>query len=129
MIIHLAIPAINLDESMDFYLKLGAKLGRKSPSWAIFNLCGMQLVLHKSEKVDAEPSMYPRHFGVILNTVEKFLICRHLAETNELKFFEYCFSRFTGEKSEHKTFFLCDPSNNLIEFKWYLNQECIFGDA
>lgn len=127
MIFHLAIPAINLDESIYFYLKLGAKLGRKSPSWAIFDFWNIQLVLHKSEKVDSEPSMYPRHFGVIVDSVEKFLECRNFARANGLKFFEDSFSRFDGEYAEHKTFFLCDPSNNTIEFKWYRNRECVFG--
>lgn len=125
-ILHLAIPAINIEESVDFYLKLGAKPGRQTPSWGIFDFFGMQLVFHKSENVEKEPTMYPRHFGVIVSH-EKLLEYYELAKTERLKFFEDLFLRFPGSFAEHKTFFLLDPGNNLIEFKWYKNSESIFG--
>jgi extradiol dioxygenase family protein len=35
--------------------------------------------------------------------------------------------RFSGRPEEHLTFFLKDPSNNLIEFKIYNNEEWIFA--
>lgn len=126
-ILHLAIPALNLEDSIEFYLKIGAKLGRKTSSWAIFNFVNLQLVLHKSQEIDESPSMYPRHFGVIVNDDKKFLHYHDLAKRNELKFFKECFSRYAGTFAEHKSFFICDPSNNLIEFKWYRNIASVFG--
>ena len=128
IILHLAIPASDINESVEFYLKLNAKLGRRSSEWAILNFFNLQLVLHKNQDVDANPNMYPRHFGVIVDSDSKLLHYHDLAKQNKLKFFQECFSRFAGDLAEHKTFFLCDPSNNLIEFKWYRNTCSVFGD-
>ena len=125
-ILHLAIPANNIGESIEFYLKLDAILGRKTTSWAIFNFFNLQLVLHKNKNFDVSPSMYPRHFGVILNE-ERFNYYHDLSNRKNIKFFKKCFERYAGEIAEHKTFFLCDPANNTIEFKWYRQTSSIFG--
>ncbi len=44
----------------------------------------------------------------------------------ELEFFKEPFIRFEGMQEEHTTFFLKDPSNNLIEFKHYKNERMIY---
>jgi hypothetical protein len=35
--------------------------------------------------------------------------------------------RFSGQLTEHRTFFLEDPFHNLLEFKFYRHYEAIFG--
>ena len=49
---HLAIPVIDLNESIDFYENvLGCKRGRKDIQWADYNLFGHQLVLHEDKSL------------------------------------------------------------------------------
>lgn len=129
MIFHLAIPTRYIPEAIEFYEKLGAKLGRSTETWAILNLNGIQLVCHKARPGDIQeiPTIYPRHFGFIIEKYAHFNEAYRAAEKNKLNFFETKFTRFPGQISEHETFFLCDPSNNMIEFKWYKNQGSIFG--
>lgn len=124
VIIHLAIPSDNIQRSVDFYMKLGAKLGRRTETWAIFNFSGIQLVCHKVDIV-APATMYPRHFGLILADELIFNSIYGMIDRRDL--FEDLFVRFKGQPAEHETFFLKDPSNNVIEFKWYRNKESIFG--
>jgi extradiol dioxygenase family protein len=125
MIFHLAIPANNLNESMEFYRSLGASFGRQYPTSFIMNLFGAQVVCHKSETTE-EPKMYPRHFGVILEK-ENHLYREWMKHIGKAYVFEPFFKRHVHKKAEHHTFFLKDPSNNLIEFKWYKEPEAIFN--
>lgn len=126
MIFHLAIPAKDLTESEAFYVSLGAKVGRKNSSQVILKLFSTQLVLHLSDKYDEIPTMYPRHFGCIIasKTILEFLWKQQALSG---RVFEPYFVRHEGLPEEHHTFFLKDPSNNLVEFKWYKNQEKVFG--
>lgn len=126
VIFHLAIPARDMDEAVLFYSKLG-KLGRRTGTWAIFNIQGMQLVCHQSDEIPDRAKMYPRHFGFIITDRQEFDGLFALAVEERYPFLESEFVRFPGTREEHQTFFLKDPSNNVIEFKWYKNPESIFG--
>lgn len=121
---HLAIPSDDLNESMKFYTQLGCKIGRFNDAYVIVDFFGMQLVCHKSDKIDLEPEMYPRHFGIILKQPEWHYLLKY-ADSAKLRFFQRDFTRFHGQPQEHKTFFLLDPSNNIIEFKAYADQRTI----
>jgi len=129
IIFHLAIPCVDIEESEEFYVKkLGAKVGRKSSKWLILHFFGHQLVCHRSpEKVDPSPQMYPRHFGIIFDNSRDFEETLSRAQKMNLSFFQKEFIRYEGKPEEHRTFFLSDPSNNLIEFKWYRNSDMIMG--
>ena len=62
---HLAIPARDLDEAYDFYVKgLGCKLARRYDDRITLDFFGDQVVCHLSDKWEREVDMYPRHFGV-----------------------------------------------------------------
>ncbi len=37
-------------------------------------------------------------------------------------------TRFANTRLEHQSFFLKDPSNNLLEFKYYTYGSAIFGE-
>ena len=47
------------------------------------------------------------------------------ARERGLPFFAEPFVRMAGEPAEHETFFLIDPSNNLLEFKHYRDPGCM----
>jgi extradiol dioxygenase family protein len=63
--------------------------------------------------------MYPRHFGVTFRDRAEYEELLQRARQHNLPFFKTPFVRFRGERAEHDTFFLIDPSNNLLEFKHY----------
>src|ERR1700744_4944415 len=112
MIFHLAIPCKDVNESIFFYQNLGANLGRKYDHSAILNFYDTQLVIHLSGKWDREPTMYPRHFGVIMKSYDELYELWNRWQFAKF-IFEEMFCRYKGEPAEHHTFFLQDPSNNL----------------
>ncbi|WP_088105967.1 VOC family protein [Halalkalibacter urbisdiaboli] len=119
-VFHLAIPCKDLDETADYYQKLGCQLARRYDDRVTFNFFGDQVVCHLSpENIDEKPSMYPRHFGVTFTDKEEFDRLLDAATGNKLPFFQELMTRFKGKQEEHITFFLIDPANNLLEFKYY----------
>ena len=124
---HLAIPTHDLDQAWSFYIEgLGCPSGRRYDNRITLNFFGDQLVCHLSpDAVDAEPRMYPRHFGLIFQELSEFERVLDRARTLELDFYRDEFIRFEGLEEEHRSFFLVDPSNNLVEFKHYRNPEAM----
>jgi extradiol dioxygenase family protein len=124
---HLAIPAHNLDEAEAFYVKLlGCKLARRYADRITLDFFGDQLVCHLSDRIDEQPEMYPRHFGITFRHRDDFDALLRLARVRGLKFFAEPSQRFEGLVEEHSTFVLLDPSNNLIEFKHYLDPRMMY---
>jgi extradiol dioxygenase family protein len=124
---HLAIPARDLDEAYDFYVTgLGCKLARRYPDRITLDFFGDQVVCHLSEKIDAAPELYPRHFGVTFRERADWERLRKLAETRGLQFFAKPFLRFEGMVEEHASFVLQDPSHNLLEFKQYADPRMMY---
>ena len=94
----------------------------------VLNFYGTQLVAQLTKKpLTPQKSIYPRHCGIIFldhSQWENFLAqCRQ----KELTFFQQPRQRHQGEITQHETFFLSDPSGNLIEFKYYFHTQAIFG--
>ena len=120
-VFHLAIPCKDLDETQEFYVdKLGCKLARRYADRVTLNFFGDQLVCHLyPDKVDPSPQMYPRHFGITFKRKEDFETLLELAKERNIEFFQELTVRFPGKIEKHLTFFLKDPSNNLLEFKFY----------
>ncbi|WP_243062022.1 VOC family protein [Humibacter sp. RRB41] len=124
---HLAIPARDLDEAYDFYVKgLGCKLARRYDDRITLDFFGDQVVCHLSENYDLDPSMYPRHFGVTFREADDWRRLVALARTRELEFFVEPFHRFEGRVEEHESFMLKDPSGNLLEFKYYADPRMMY---
>ena len=122
---HLAIPCKDLQETLDYYEnKLGCESRRKYEDRVTFDFFGDQLVCHLSpEKVDLEANPYPRHFGVTFSEKDDFeSFVTHL-KVNGVDFLHPITTRFEGLPEVHSTFFLKDPSNNVLEFKFYPNKE------
>lgn len=127
-VFHVAIPCRDLDEAEDFYVtKLGCKLGRKYADRITLNFFGSQVVCHLyPEKIDSMPQMYPRHFGVIFYNKEDFDAVSELAKQQELEFFQEITRKRQGEAAEQLNFYLKDPSNNIVQFKLFLNAEMVY---
>ena len=131
---HLAFPVKDLNSTKDFYKKiLNCKIGRESESWVDFNLFGHQIVAHlapeecndvDSNNVDGD-QIPCRHFGVILEWYE----WEELSKKLDLLEINYLISpkvRFKNKPGEQGTFFLKDPSGNVLEFKTFKNDTDVF---
>ena len=117
---HLAIPVDDLDAAQQFYVTgLGCKLARRYDDRITIDFFGDQLVCHLSDRIDRDPQLYPRHFGVTFRQRDDWDRLVHLARIRGLKFFEEPFERFAGTAEQHRSFVLIDASNNLLEFKHY----------
>ncbi|RAM52891.1 MAG: glyoxalase [Hapalosiphonaceae cyanobacterium JJU2] len=127
-VFHVAIPCRDLDEAEDFYVKkLGCKLGRKYPNRITLNFFGSQLVCHLyPQKIDLVSEIYPRHFGIIFSNKEDFDTISKLAKQQDIEFVKEPTLKRKGEVSEVLTFYLKDPSNNVIQFKLFSNAETLY---
>ena len=126
-VFHLAIPTHDLDAAQDFYVtRLGCKLARRYPDRITLDFFGDQVVCHLSERVDAAPELYPRHFGMTFRYKQDWDRLLRVARARDLPFFADPFRRFDGQPEGHDTFVLRDPSNNLLEFKHYDNPSMIY---
>ena len=131
---HLAFPVNNLITTKDFYEKiLNCKIGRESKNWVDFNLYGHQIVAHlapqecsdvNSNKVD-EDQIPCRHFGVILDWHEWEELYKKL-DLLKINFLINPKIRFKNKYGEQGTFFIKDPSGNVLEFKTFKNDADVF---
>jgi len=131
-VFHLAVPVYDLDEAEAFYVtKLGCKLARRYDDRVTFNFFGDQLVCHLSPApADITPmselTMYPRHFGVTFREQKDFGVLYQRCKERDVPFFSDVSLRFEGEVEVHRTFVVCDPSSNLIEFKHYADHRMMY---
>jgi hypothetical protein len=126
-VFHLAIPVADLGEAQTFYVDgLGCKLARRYGDRITVDFFGDQLVCHLSEQTDVNPTLYPRHFGVTFKHRDDFDRIVSLIELRKLEVFQDLAHRFEGMVEEHLTVVLRDPSNNLIEFKHYLDPRMMY---
>ena len=129
-IFHLAFPVRDLEETKRFYVEgLGCSLGRESRVAVTLELGGNQIIAHISKHpTDPPQSIYPRHFGLVLESENEWQRLADRAKEKKLKFYREPSRRFPGTRVEHRTFFLEDPSHNLLEFKYYTHSSAIFGE-
>ena len=131
---HIAFPVNDLNTTKDFYKKiLNCKVGRESDSWVDFNLYGHQIVAHlapeecsyvNSNKVD-EDKIPCSHFGVILDWHEWEDLYKKL-DLLKINFLINPKIRFKNKSGEQGTFFIKDPSGNVLEFKTFKNDVDVF---
>jgi extradiol dioxygenase family protein len=91
-----------------------------------FDFFGDQLVCHLDENVPASPIAYPRHFGVTFADEADFDRLLRVIELRKLAVLSGPETRFGGTAEEHRQIFLVDPSNNVLEFKWYLDPRLMY---
>ena len=130
VLFHLAFPIRDLDETVRFYVEgLGCKLGRRSSHAMTLELAGHQLVAHLTQDPIEQKGIYPRHFGLVFKSEGAWQDLAERAKEKRLVFYQEKRVRFPGMPVEHLTFFLQDPSGNLLEFKHYRNDSAIFGEG
>jgi extradiol dioxygenase family protein len=129
-IFHLAFPTHDLVAAKRFYVDgLGCTLGRESSRAVTFGLAGHQLVAHLvNESPPVQQGIYPRHFGLVFLSKVPWQELVERVKANRLQFYQQPRVRFPGTRLEHHTFFLQDPSQNLLEFKHYTHESAIFGE-
>ena len=127
---HLAFPVHDLAATKCFYVEgLGCTLGRESATAVTLGLAGNQLVGHlEPDDAPEQRGIYPRHFGLIFLTQSDWEALAERARQRGLRFYQQPRVRFPGTRLEHRTFFLQDPSRNLLEFKQYSHESAIFGE-
>jgi hypothetical protein len=131
-VFHLAIPAYDLDEALHFYVnQLGCKLARRYDDRITLDFFGDQLVCHLTPAPGVrtpleELPMYPRHFGVTFRERADFDQLYDLCRQRGLTFYSDVRLRFEGRVEVHSTFVLCDPSDNLLEFKHYPDHRMMY---
>ena len=125
---HLAIPCTNLDEAFDFYVgKLGCKLARRYADRITLDFFGDQVVCHLApDKVEKNPQVYPRHFGITFHDRQHYDDLVRLLNLRKIPLFQAPTLRFEGMVEEHSTLCLLDPSNNVLEFKFYKDPRMMY---
>ncbi|MBI4400588.1 MAG: VOC family protein [Nitrospirae bacterium] len=130
ILFHLAFPVSDLESTKRFYVDgLGCELGRESDSAVTLGLRGHQLVAQlTSQTLERQKGIYPRHFGLVFTSEKDWQALADRAKAKGLKFYQEPRRRYVGTRIEHATFFLEDPSHNLLEFKHYKHESAIFGE-
>ena len=128
-IFHLAFPVADIPQTKAFYAEgLGCQVGRETPASVILNLYGNQLVAHVTKQpIAIQQGIYPRHFGLVFTALSEWDALLERCLRKGLSFYQQPKQRFEGEITEHRTFFLADPFQNLLEFKHYAHFESVFG--
>jgi extradiol dioxygenase family protein len=131
---HLALPCINIEETKIFYQEiLKAKTGRWGENWMDIDLFGNQLTFTQAGNFNFDFKSYrfsdhvlpSFHFGVIVKTdVWKGLYGKlsemDLEITTEATFLK-------DRTGEHRSFFVRDPNNYMVEFKCFSTDDEIFA--
>ncbi|NJN68842.1 MAG: glyoxalase [Nitrospira sp.] len=127
---HLAFPIHDVEATLRFYADgLGCAVGRRTKQALTLGLAGHQLVAHVVPDLPLkQQGIYPRHFGLIFLSQEDWQMLADRAKEKGLPFYQQPRVRFPGTRIEHRTFFLEDPSHNLLEFKHYTHESAIFGE-
>jgi extradiol dioxygenase family protein len=124
-VLHLSLPVGDLDAARRFYVEaLGCSVGRVRENWIDIWFFGMQLTLQlRPDELRSTDDQGVRHFGVVLTDAESYasLIDRvrsagvhWLSEPGEHA--GVALSGKVGGK-------LADPSGNVIEVKYYPDDE------
>lgn len=127
---HLAFPVHDFQLAKFFYHEqLGFPIGRESAHALIFQFAQHQIVAHLvPEPLAPQESIYPRHFGLIFLDKHEFDTFVQRLIDQKVPFEIPLKTRFLNSRIEHQTFFLKDPSNNLLEFKFYTHESAIFAE-
>lgn len=127
-IFHIAVPCRDLDEAVAFYSEaIGARPARRYSDRVTFNFLGHQLVCHLSpSEVPASAKPYPRHFGITFQSRADFDALVQRLEEHPDSLLTPIGRRFEGLREEHEHIFVRDPSNNVLEFKWYHDPDMIY---
>ena len=130
---HLAIPIVNIEETINFYLNtLKASLGRSGSNWADFNLFGHQITVQENNSftkltpVISKEGIPVNHFGIILKFSDWSTLKDKLKKKG-VKFLIEPKVVFDGEVGEQHSFFIEDTNGYAIEFKGFDDLNSVFS--
>jgi hypothetical protein len=136
---HLAFPVTDLAATRAFYgTVLGCPEGRSADRWVDFDFFGHQISAHLVDAPDAaaidsgatnqvdEDAVPVRHFGAVLPWQQWECLAARLEEAG-VGFLIAPRVRFAGEVGEQGTFFVADPSGNVLELKSFRDPSRLFA--
>ncbi len=133
---HLAFRVNDIVSTRRFYGDiLGCPQGRETESWIDFNFFGHQISAHLGPRltdgndgeVDGDHVPVP-HFGAVLEWDDWQALADHLV-AKSIPFLLAPKIRFAAQPGEQGTFFVTDPSGNVIEFKTFRDFNSVFQAA
>ncbi len=132
---HLAIPVKSINEAKTFYCDvLGCVAGNSEEGkWQDINFWGNELTLHEADTpshkerhhVDMGAVCVP-HFGVHLDEDVFMTIKETITNSKDAGFLDDPYRRFIDDPREQETFFVEDPSGNVLEIKTMKNPETLW---
>jgi extradiol dioxygenase family protein len=132
---HLAFPVDDVEATRAFYAGLlGCRVGREAALWIDFDFHGHQLSAHVkpgvargagANEVDGD-QVSVRHFGAVLPW-ERWEALAGKLRAAGVPFRIEPRVRFQGEVGEQGTFFVEDPSGNVLEFKSFRDPSRLFA--
>ena len=134
---HLAIAVKSIEESKEFYCDLmGCVAGDyEEGRWQDINFWGNELTLHhgpdevaskKRHDVDMGTVSVP-HFGAQLKEDEFFALKDRIEASKKFNYYDEPYRRFINKDREQETFFIQDPSGNVLEIKTMVNPETLWS--
>lgn len=125
---HLAIPTHDLDAAAAFYAGvLGCRVARRYADRITLDFFGDQVVCHLDpEGCAASATLYPRHFGVTFRHRSDLDALLDRLRAQGARFLHEPAVRFAELRESHTTAAIVDPSNNVIEFKHYVDAEMMY---
>lgn len=130
---HLAFRIDAIEPTRRFYAGLlGCRQGREAANWIDFEFYGHQISAHVGPRpatvlmtrVDDE-EVPLSHFGAIVDWSEWQRLADRIAASGD-DFVVTPHVRFAGQPGEQATFFVADPSGNVLEFKAFRDRSAMF---
>lgn len=131
---HLAFRVDDIESTRRFYAGLlGCGQGREAANWIDFDFFGHQISAHIGPRptdvlmTTVDDEQVPlSHFGAVLPWSEWERVAARVAAGGS-DFVVRPHVRFTGQPAEQGTFFVADPSGNVLEFKTFRDEAAMFG--
>ena len=123
-VLHLSLPVNDLSAARDFYEHtLGCRIGRTREDWFDAWFFGLQLTLQLRPLEVMDPSRQGvRHFGVVLPSMSEFNDLVNRINTSEHQWISEPEQHTDAKLSGKIGGKLADPSGNIIEIKYYGNE-------
>ena len=132
---HFAIPVASIAESKKFYCDfMGCQAGNaEEGKWQDINFWDNELTLHQahdvlpreSHDVDMGKVCVP-HFGVHLSREDFDALKAKIEASSKYDYYDKPYLRFKGDDREQETFFIADPSGNILEIKTMFNPQSLW---
>ena len=123
-VLHLSLPVNDLRAAQDFYENtLGCRIGRTREDWFDAWFFGLQLTLQlRPLEVMDTSRQGVRHFGVVLPSLSEFNDLVKRIDASGCQWISKPENHTDAELSGKLGGKLADPSGNIIEIKYYENE-------